>query len=127
MMPKHPFIIALFLLVSCAPSANTPPAPSSSPNASASPAEGFSVTFADIQPIIEQRCQACHSQTPSRPGFGGPAGGVSLDTPEQIQTKADRIRARSVQTKGMPQGNVTNMTDEEREKLGKWIEQGAKL
>ena len=49
------------------------------------------------------------------------------DTPEQIKRMADKILIRAVQTKTMPQGNKTNMTEEERELVGVWIEQGANL
>ena len=39
---------------------------------------------------------------------------------------ADRIMVRAVTTKTMPQANKTGITEEEREILGAWIEQGAK-
>jgi uncharacterized membrane protein len=50
-----------------------------------------------------------------------------FDTPQEIQKHADRILVRAVQTKTMPQGNKTGITEEERELIGMWIEQGAKL
>jgi uncharacterized membrane protein len=34
---------------------------------------------------------------------------------------------RAVQTKTMPQGNKTGITDPERELIGHWIDQGAKI
>jgi uncharacterized membrane protein len=36
-----------------------------------------------------------------------------------------RIRERAVVTRTMPPGNKTNITDVEREILGRWIAQGA--
>jgi uncharacterized membrane protein len=53
--------------------------------------------------------------------------GIMMDTPEQIQAQADRIMVRAVVTKTMPQGNKTNMTEEERQLLSLWISQGAKI
>ena len=85
------------------------------------------VAFATVKSIVDQRCAVCHSQSPTQPGFSSPAGGVSFDTPAEIKDKASRIRARAVSSQSMPQGNVTNMTDAERETLGKWIEEGANL
>ena len=38
---------------------------------------------------------------------------------------ADRILARAVDTKTMPLGNMTGMTDDERVILGRWIAEGA--
>ena len=83
--------------------------------------------FADVAPIVEQRCAACHAENPSITRFGKPAGNVLLETPEQIQALASRIKARSVQTQGMPVANMTNMTASERELLGRWIDEGANL
>ena len=50
-----------------------------------------------------------------------------FDTPDEIKKHVDRILVRAVQTKTMPQGNKTGITEEERELIRVWIEQGAKL
>jgi uncharacterized membrane protein len=52
---------------------------------------------------------------------------VTFDTPEQIQAQAARIEQMAVITTAMPLGNVTGMTQDERDTLGAWIRQGAKL
>jgi uncharacterized membrane protein len=83
------------------------------------------VTFAQVQPIVEQRCAPCHSESPTNESFTTAPGGVALDTPEQIAAQAEAIRAQAVDSTAMPLGNVTGMTDEERELLGSWIAQGA--
>mgnify|MGYP003340118622 CR=1 FL=1 len=44
----------------------------------------------------------------------------------ETNAQREKILNRAVQTKTMPQGNKTNITEEEREKLGRWIAQGAK-
>ena len=52
-------------------------------------------------------------------------GGVMLDTVEQMQQWAPRIRARAVDTTDMPFMNKTAMTDDERQLLARWIAAGA--
>ncbi len=49
------------------------------------------------------------------------------DTPEQIQARAAEIDAQSLQSDVMPPGNLTEMTDAEREILRRWIAQGAEI
>jgi uncharacterized membrane protein len=85
----------------------------------------YPVTFADARHIIDRRCAACHSTTPSDRTFGPAPAGVAFDTPDQIFARIGRIRERAVVTRTMPPANKTNITDEEREMLGRWIAQGA--
>ncbi|MGV3523818.1 MAG: c-type cytochrome [Candidatus Sericytochromatia bacterium] len=118
-------VTVLFALLSACQT--TTPAPAAQPSPAASGEAGETVAFAQIQSIVEQRCAACHSTTPTRPGFGAPPAGVNLTTPEQIKTHASRIKARAVVQKNMPTNNLTNMTDEERVLLGQWIDQGANI
>jgi len=86
---------------------------------------GTPVTFTQVHRIIDRRCAACHSAAPSDLSFGVAPGGVMFDTPEQILAHVARIRERAVLTRTMPPGNKTNITDEERTMLARWIAQGA--
>jgi len=81
------------------------------------------VTLSAIQPIITQRCAACHSVHPTM--MGSAPAGVVLDTPDDIIKNAQRIYQQTVQLKAMPLGNATQMTDAERAKVAQWFEQGA--
>jgi uncharacterized membrane protein len=72
--------------------------------------------------IVQQRCVPCHSQNPTQEGFDAAPAGVVLDTREQIVDQADAIDEQAVRTDAMPLGNVTGMTDEERETLGAWLD-----
>ncbi|MFN2637357.1 MAG: urate hydroxylase PuuD [Gemmatimonadaceae bacterium] len=83
------------------------------------------VSFTEARRIIDRRCAACHSATPSDLAFGPAPAGVTFDTPDQIASQVVRIRERAVVTRTMPPGNKTNITDGEREVLGRWIAQGA--
>jgi len=85
------------------------------------------VAFSDVRVVIARRCAACHSATPTLPGFATAPAGVLLDTPDQIRSQAPRIEAVAVTTQTMPYGNVTGMTTDERELLGRWIREGARL
>lgn len=83
------------------------------------------VSFLQVQPIIQKRCTNCHSSKPIDDVNKVAPNGIMFDTPEEIKKHADRILVRAVQTKTMPQGNKTGITEEERELIGVWIEQGA--
>lgn len=124
-------LLLLTALNACATGtpATQPSAPGSTDNPSSPTpvASAETVNFSVAHAIVQARCVTCHAQTPTHEGFSFPGGGVTFDTPEQIRSKASRILARAVQSKSMPQGNATGMTDEEREKLRIWIEAGAKI
>ena len=85
------------------------------------------VSFTDVRVVVARRCAACHSATPTMAGFAAAPAGVLLDTPDQIHLLAPRIQAVAVAAQTMPLGNVTGMTPEERELLGRWIREGARL
>ena len=85
------------------------------------------VTFADARRVIDRRCAACHSATPSDVSLGVMPAGVAFDTPEQIRALAARIRERAVVQRTMPPGNKTRITDAERAMLARWIEDGARV
>jgi uncharacterized membrane protein len=88
---------------------------------------GGPVRFARARSVISARCVACHSPKPTDDIFKVAPNGVMFDTPEKIKAMTERIRIRVVEQKTMPLGNKTGMTDDERETLARWIEQGAKL
>jgi uncharacterized membrane protein len=83
------------------------------------------VQFAQVARIIEQRCAACHSLHPTK--VAAAPRGLKLDTPAEIKAQASAIEQQAVQTRAMPLGNVTGMTQAERDLLGRWIAQGARI
>jgi uncharacterized membrane protein len=80
------------------------------------------VSAAQISEVIQRRCIACHSSKPTQPGFAEAPLGILLESPEQILTRAERI-AFTVQTRYMPLGNLTGMTDAERATVASWYAQ----
>ncbi|MBW8355331.1 urate hydroxylase PuuD [Pseudomonas protegens] len=93
----------------------------------ASPAQASSAgpSFDKVHNVIQERCTVCHSAKPTSPLFSTAPAGVMFDTPEQIRLQAARIQAQSVASQIMPLGNITQMTQQERELIGAWIAQGA--
>jgi uncharacterized membrane protein len=83
------------------------------------------VTFSQAQAVIAQRCQPCHSAQPIQPGFPQAPNGVMFDTPDQIVGRAQQIYQQAVVTKNMPLGNLTNITQQERDVLAAWVQEGA--
>lgn len=88
---------------------------------------GESVGYATVGAVIQSRCLPCHSEAPSDPTLKAPPNGIKFDTPEQVKMMSERIMARAVVQKTMPQNNKTHMTQEERDLLATWIAQGANI
>jgi uncharacterized membrane protein len=74
------------------------------------------VAFAQVEPVIAERCASCHSGA-------SPPLGVSLVTQAEIEARIDDIERQAVLTRAMPPGNATGMTEEERELLAAWVAQ----
>ena len=100
-------------------------APKADPNAaSADPAAATpAMQFAAAQDIVTRRCVPCHSAKPTQPGFAAAPNGVLLDTPADLLARAAVI-APQVETRTMPIGNLTGMTEPERSQLLDWIKRG---
>ena len=101
------------------------PAAPAAPAAEPAPAQA-TTDFGQVHHVIEQRCTVCHSAKPTSPLFSTAPAGVMFDTPAQIQQQAARIQAQAVASQIMPLGNITQMTQQERDLIGSWINQGAR-
>jgi uncharacterized membrane protein len=99
------------------------------PHAQAAPyndwGRGPEVPFSRVWQIVQTRCVTCHADKPLNGAFPAPPAGVALDSPESLHRYAPRIFVRAIETRSMPQSNMTAMTDEERLELGRWIAHGA--
>lgn len=69
-----------------------------------------------IMAIVQERCSTCHAAQPTQAGFNAPPLGVILATPADLKTHKAKI-VTSLQTSYMPLGNITKMTDEERQQV----------
>ncbi|WP_298900494.1 urate hydroxylase PuuD [uncultured Psychroserpens sp.] len=84
------------------------------------------VSFTEVQTIINNRCTTCHSSNPTDAVWKVAPNGVKYDTAEQIYSLRDKIFQRVVVSKNMPfNNNQTGMTQEERDMINCWINQGA--
>ncbi len=81
---------------------------------------GSDVNFDEVRMVVLHRCTSCHSAEPTHPAFPAAPGGVELDSDAQILAEALRIHQSTVTTRIMPIGNLTNMTEEERELIDNW-------
>ena len=85
------------------------------------------VAMGAVYAIVQTRCVSCHSRHPTDDVVTAPPNGIVYETPEDIAKLKDKIMQRVVLTKTMPQNNKTGMTEEERNTIRCWIEQGASL
>ncbi len=79
-------------------------------------------TLAQVQPVLEARCVPCHAAQPRL--IPAPPLGVMLDTEAHIRTNAQRVVQQAGYAKAMPMGNVTGITEAERQLLRDWAAGG---
>jgi uncharacterized membrane protein len=91
------------------------------PGGRSSSVPGAAPAFAQVQAVVQERCTPCHSLHPTQAGYTAAPAGIRLDTREEIEARAGLIATMAVQTHTMPPGNVTRMTDDERDVLARWI------
>lgn len=77
--------------------------------------------------IMMDRCAGCHAAAPTQAGFATAPRDIELDSLAGIRTHRDAINQVTVLTRTMPLGNLTGMTDDERARVARWIDdqQGA--
>lgn len=112
-----PLIPALLLLVGLI--LVTAPKPRPVPEAgTASPVVDVEQAYA----IIKQRCINCHAVQPSFAGFTAAPMGMELDSPDKLTTHAEQVYQTVVIARNMPLGNLTGMTDTERDLIAGWYQ-----
>ena len=93
------------------------------PRAAAAPAAPVAAAAPDaaqVQQVIAQRCLMCH-------GAEVQMKNVRLDSVDQLRQHAQGIYQQVVVSRLMPMNNATQITDAERELIGRWFLAGAKL
>jgi uncharacterized membrane protein len=94
------------------------------PRKSLTAARPQSVGAAAAHDIVLSRCSMCHMEAPVWPGISAPPKNVRLDSAEEIERHARLIEINAVRSHAMPPGNVTQITDQERQALAAWIAAG---
>ncbi|WP_350559554.1 urate hydroxylase PuuD [Psychrobacter sp. CAL346-MNA-CIBAN-0220] len=69
-----------------------------------------------IMGVVHTRCSVCHAVQPTQAGFAAPPAGIVLQTPNDMKIYKAKI-VTAVQTGYMPLGNITQLTDEERQQI----------
>lgn len=113
-----PLIAAFLLLIAVVAIAAPSPIDRTAKNSSSKRVE-----LAQIHQIVSQRCSSCHANSPTQAGFQSPPKGIVFDSEQDVTRQAAAIYQQTVVTKAMPIGNLTRITDEERELIGIWFEQ----
>src|SRR5262245_9950427 len=75
----------------------------------------------EVLALMQKHCVACHAAKPTHESFREAPKNITLETIADIRKHAATICAQTVQTKAMPLGNQTGMTDEERATLAQWL------
>ncbi len=95
-----------------------PPPPSAEQIAAARAAAAQPAGYAQVRPVIEQRCTVCHGEQVQQKN-------VALHTPALLEQHALAVYQQASVLKLMPLGNATQMTDAERALIKRWYEGGA--
>ncbi len=90
------------------------PAPST---VAAAPAN---VGYAELKPVVEQRCVMCHGEALA-------SKNVRLDSPEELKRHAQSVYQQVVVSKLMPMNNATGLTEDERALFAQWFKTGASV
>ncbi len=85
----------------------------------AAPGGNTPVAVADVKTIIEARCASCHGPQMQMKN-------MRFDQPGQLQQHGALIYQQVVVAKTMPLNNSTQITQAERDALGRWFEGGMK-
>lgn len=76
------------------------------------------VETTDVDAILKRHCTACHSAHPSL--MTTAPKGVMFDDVNEIERYADLIQRQAVVLKIMPPGNITGISEVERESIARW-------
>jgi uncharacterized membrane protein len=76
---------------------------------------------ADVLAIVQKHCVMCHAARPTHESVREAPKNVILETTADLKKYAAATYAQTVQSRAMPLGNQTGMTDDERMMLGRWL------
>ena len=78
------------------------------------------VGYAELKPVIEQRCVMCHGEALQ-------SKNVRLDSPGALKQHAQTVYQQVVVMKLMPMNNATGLTEAERALFARWFEGGSRV
>jgi uncharacterized membrane protein len=122
-------IIAALMVAMAPPRAETqvatpPDSTSKAPAAAGTGADtaqaSAAIGYAQIQPVIAQRCYGCHGQAMQMKN-------IRLDSAALLAQHAQAVYQQTVVLRAMPMNNATQITEDERALIKKWFESGARV
>jgi uncharacterized membrane protein len=91
--------------------------------ATAPHADAGTVTDTDALAIASKHCVMCHAAKPAHESFRDAPKGIILESVDDLKKHAATIYAQTVQTRAMPLGNQTDMSENDRATLGQWLKE----
>jgi uncharacterized membrane protein len=82
---------------------------------------GPPVSDGEVLALTTKHCIMCHARKPTHESFKEAPKNVTLETLADLKRFNQLIMIQTVRNKAMPLGNQTNMTDDERAQLGRWL------
>ena len=79
------------------------------------------VSDVEVMTIVQKHCTTCHAVHPKSEYFDAPPKAIVLENIDQLGRHGKQVVLFAVQTRAMPLGNETGMTEDERQKLGAWV------
>ena len=79
------------------------------------------VSDVEVMTIVQKHCTTCHAANPKSEYFDAPPKSIVLENIDQLGRHGKQVVLFAVQTRAMPLGNETGMTEDERQKLGAWV------
>ncbi len=97
-------------------------APAPRPSASQAGEPITVVTIGEAHAIILHRCVSCHAAQPGFEGFTAAPLGVELDSQQKLLQHRERVYQVVAMSRTMPLGNLTRMTEAERNTIANWYQ-----
>jgi uncharacterized membrane protein len=91
--------------------------------ATAPHADAGTVTDTDALAISSKHSVMCHAAKPAHESFQDAPKGIILESVDDLKKHAATIYAQTVQTRAMPLGNQTDMSENDRATLGQWLKE----
>ena len=79
------------------------------------------VSDVEVMTIVRKHCTTCHAANPKNEAFDAPPKNIVLENIDQLGRHGKQVVRFAVQTRAMPLGNETGMTEDERLNLGAWV------
>ncbi|UJW74394.1 urate hydroxylase PuuD [Rhizobium sp. SL42] len=80
------------------------------------------VHFSAVRDVVQSRCSMCHASEPVWEGVVRAPKSVKLETDGEIAAHAREIYIQAGRSHAMPPGNITDLSNEERQLLVAWFE-----